>query len=690
MKIRFAVALSALLALPAATALAQNAATLPGKQYMDTTCKPCDDFYKYANGAWLDTAVMPPSYSSMGAGRDLFDRNQEALRRVLERSAKAIATEKNPTLKKLGILYSQLADSTRLDRMGASGLKSGLARIDAIKTEGDLTGAFAYFAIRGGGLGQLASPGFGMPFYFDPQPDPDDSRYVLGRIQQGGLGLQDRDLYFRSDAKSDTLRMHYVQHLAKTFELLGDDTQKAAGEADAVMKLELALADSSMSRVAQRDPHAIVHKMTTRELSALCPGVDWPAYFTAVGSPATSKSDSRLNVAMPNFMIGLNALLQSASLETWRNYLRVHYALRNQNWLGKAFADEAFHFNSQLTGQKAQQPQWKKAATQVDDAMGDALGQAYVQTEFPPSSKARVKEMVDNLQAALKERIASRPWMSEETKKQAIVKLDAMMKKIGYPDKWRDYTPLEIDPELTAVENLARCEQFKMSFVMAQVGKPVDRTIWGLTAPTVNAYYEPTTNEILFPAGILQPPYFDPKADDASNYGAVGMVIGHEITHGFDDEGRQFDSVGNLHNWWTDDDAKKFEVAAQRVVDQFNGYVAVDTLHVNGKLTLGENLADFGGLTVALEAYHRSLKGKAAPVIDGYTGDQRFFLAHAHAWRSMIRPELVRLIVLTNEHSPARFRVNGPLSNMPEFRAAFHCQSGDAMVRPDSERPEIW
>jgi predicted metalloendopeptidase len=626
----------------------------------------------------------------MGAGRDLYDRNQDALRRVLERSAASVASQKNPTLKKLGVLYAQLADSARLDRMGTAGLKAGFARIDAIQSRGDLTGAFAWFATRAIGLGQLANPGFGMPFYFDPQPDPDDSRYVLGRIQQGGLGLNDRDLYFRTDAKSDTLRQNYVAHLARVFALLGDDAQKAAAEADAVMKLELALADSSMSRVAQRDPHATVHKMTTRELMALCPAIDWPAYFNGVGAPAMANPEARLNVAMPNFMIGLNAQLQNAPLDAWRAYLRVHYTTRSIAWLGKPFADEAFRFGAQLTGQKAQLPLWKRAANQVDDALGDALGQAFVETEFPPSSKARVRAMVDNLQAALRERIRTRPWMSEATKKQAIIKLDAMLKKIGYPDQWRDYTALEIDPNLSAAENLQRCQQFNMSFFMRRIGKPVDRTVWGLTAPTVNAYYEPTTNEIVFPAGILQPPYFDPKADDASNYGAIGMVIGHEITHGFDDEGRQYDADGNLHNWWTDDDAKKFEVAAQKVVDQYNGYVAVDSLHVNGKLTLGENLADFGGLTVALEAYHRSLHGKPAPVIDGYTGDQRFFLAHAHAWRSMIRPELVRLIVLTNEHSPSRFRVNGPLSDMPEFRAAFHCQAGDPMVRPDNERPEIW
>jgi predicted metalloendopeptidase len=454
------------------------------------------------------------------------------------------------------------------------------------------------------------------------------------------------------------------------------------------MSLETALAESSMTLVAQRDPHAVYHKMAVKELAGLCPSIDWPTYFRGVGVPSLTAPTATLDVSMPHFFVGLQQQMEKAPIETWRAYLRVHCTRRTTAWLGKPFFDEGFHFGSLLSGAKAPDPQWKRAAVQSDDALGDALGKAFVETEFPPASKARVLEMVNNLQTAFRARIETRAWMSAETKKQALIKLAAIDKKIGYPDKWRDYSSLDLDPALSAAENLMRCQRFNLGIVMARIGKPVDRTEWGLTAPTVNAYYNPTRNEIVFPAGILQPPYFDAKADDATNYGAIGCVIGHEMTHGFDDQGRQYDARGALRDWWTPNDAKKFQAAAERVAHQYDGYVGVDTLHVNGQLTLGENLADFGGVTLSYYAYEHSLGGKPAPVVDGFTGEQRFFLGAAHGWRSKYRPEILRTIVLTNPHSPPYWRVIGPLSNMPEFRAAFGCKEGDAMVNAD--RPEIW
>ena len=660
----------------------------PGREFMDTSVSPCQDFFNYANGAWADTAQFPPAYVAIGAGRDLYDRNQLALHRVLERAAANVATEKDPVLKKLGALCVVLSDSARADPLGAKAIQPELDRIAAIRTRADLSSAFAWLAVRSLGLGQLANAGFGMPFYFADEIDPEKSTMEIGQLQQGGLGLPDRDFYFRTDPKSLELKNAYEAHLAKVLELVGDEPSTTAASAHAILALETALADSSMTLVAQRDPHAVYHKMSVKELAKLCPSIDWAAYFREVGVPALASPAATLDVSMPNYFIGLNHEVETVPLDVWRAYLRAHTTRRSLGWLGKPFFDEGFAFGSRLTGAKVPDPVWKRVATMCDDAMGDALGKAFVASEFPPSSKARVLEMVNNLQAAFRQRIQTRAWMSEATKKQALVKLDAIDKKIGYPDKWKDYASLELDPSLPAAEALMRCQRYKMALVMAKIGRPVDRTEWGLTAPTVNAYYNPLRNEIVFPAGILQPPFFDPGADDATNYGAIGSIIGHEMTHGFDDQGRQYDAKGALRDWWTADDAAKFKVEAEKVAAQYDSYVGVDTLHINGHLTLGENLADFGGETIAYYAYERSLGGKPAPVIDGFTGEQRFFLGSGHRSRLKLRPEILRTQVLTNPHSPNYWRIIGPLSDMPEFRAAWGCKDGDPMVRPDP--PQIW
>ena len=679
-------AFAALLLLVAANpVLAQSQ---PGREFMDRSCPPCRDFFKFANGAWVDTVQIPPDYSGVGTGREIFDRNQLAQRRVLERVGAGVANEKDPQLKKLGALYVALADSSRADRLGASAIRPGLDRIDAIHSRAELSPAFAWLAVRALGLGQLATPGFGMPFYFADEVDPYGDGMEIGQLQQGGLGLPDRDFYFRTDPKSLEIRRAYEAHVARTLVLLGEDSAKAKESASAILTLETALADSSMTLVAQRDPHAVYHKMTVKELAALCPSIDWAVYFREVGVPALASPATTLDVSMPHFFVGLNHQLESVPIDVWKEYLRVHFTRRSMGWLGRPFFDEGFAFGALLSGAKAPNPMWKRAAAQCDDAMGDALGKAYVATEFPPSSKARVRAMVDNIQAAFGERIASRTWMSETTKKQALVKLAAIDKKIGYPDKWKDYATLELAPSLSAAEALQRCQRYNLGRVMAKIGKPADRAEWGLTAPTVNAYYNPLKNEIVFPAGILQPPFFDPKADDATNYGAIGSIIGHELTHGFDDQGRQYDAKGALRDWWTAEDGKKFEVAAEKVAAQYDSYIGVDTLHVNGHLTLGENIADFGGETIAYYAYQRSLGGKPAPVVDGFTGAQRFFLGSAHRSRGKQRPEVLRTQVLTNPHSPTYWRIIGPLSIMPEFREAFGCKDGEPMARAD--RPEIW
>ena len=676
----------AIVALLPASVLAQSKGV--NKDYMDTTCQPCKDFYRYANGKWIDTAEIPASYTGIGAGREIFDRNQEALYRVLEKARAKAATETDPTLKKLGDLYTVLMDSTRTNSEGAAALAETMKRLDGIKTKEDLRKEFSRAVSMGVGAGFV---GAGLPFTFGAEPDPKQSTMTLGQIFQGGLGLPERDYYFRTDGKSDTLRQDYLAYMGHMFQLAGDSPEAAAAKAKQVMALETTLAESSMTRVAMRDPQKLYHKISVKDLGQLAPTIDWSAYFTEVGVPALAKPAAMVDCSAPGFVRQVGIQVDQTPIDVWRAYLEWHYLRAAAPWLDQKFFDESFAFQSKLVGTKSPLPRWKRASGAVDASMGEALGKAFVEENFPASSKARMVELVNNLQGAYRERIDQVTWMSPATKKQAVVKLDAIMKKIGYPDKWRDYSALQIDVKAPAIVNLWRAQAFESRRDLAKIGKAPDRTEWGMTPPTVNAYYNPQFNEIVFPAGILQPPQFDPNVDDAVNYGAIGMVIGHEITHGFDDEGRQYDSLGNLKDWWTDEDAKQFTARAQKVVDQFNGYVAVDTLHVNGKLTLGENIADLGGLTIAYHAWQRSLKGKPAPQsIDGFTPEQRFFLGYAQGWRRKLRPELIRLATLTDPHSPANWRVNGPTSNMREFQKAFGCKAGDDMVRPDDVRAEIW
>jgi len=669
----------------ATVAIAQTSGV--NKANMDTSVSPCQDFYRYTNGKWMDSAVIPPSYTGIGAAREIADKNQDILRQVLEKAAANVATEKDPTQKKVGLFYTALMDSASADKAGAAPIAEELKTIAAIKTPADLRTEFARLAKMGVGAG--FGPG-GMPFRIGAEPDRDNSAVNIGTISQGGLGLPERDFYFRQDPKSAAIRDAYVTYMTKTLQKTGDDEATAKKNADAILKLETTLADSSMSRVAMRDPHAIFHRTTVKELGALCPAIDWTAYFNEVGITVLASPTATLNVAQPMFMRQVNTLVTSTPIETWRAYLRFHVTRVAAPWLSTDFFMDNFAYSSLLSGQKEPQTRWKRASQVLDFTMGEAVGKAWVAVAFPPESKARVQEMVTNLHAVLNDRIASSPWMSEATKKQAAVKLNAILRKIGYPDTWRDYSAMKIEPGMSGAQMIRSAAAFEVNRRLSQINKPVDRGEWGMTPPTVNAYYNPTVNEIVFPAGILQPPYFDPKADEAFNYGAVGSVIGHETTHGFDDEGRQFDAQGNLKDWWTADDAAKFKDKAQKVVDQYNGYVAVDTLHVNGRLTLGENIADIGGLTIAFHAWQRSLHGKPAPVIDGFTGEQRFFLGYASEWRRKLRPESMRTAALTDPHSPAEWRVNGVVSDMPEFYKAFSCKSGDALVKADGQRPDIW
>jgi putative endopeptidase len=650
------------------------------RAYMDTTCAPCHDFYRYANGAWIDKATMPPSYTVIGAGREIFDRNTEVLYRVLEETRGKSATETDPTLKKLGAFYGTCMDSERADREGDAPIRPMLKRIAAISTRAQLQAEIA----------ALTLSFHAVPFRFGDEADPKQSSMAIGQIYQGGLGLPDRDYYFKTDSTSAGQRALYVAHVGRMFQLAGESEAQAKADADRVMAFETDLAKPQMTRVEQRDPDARYHKMSVAELTKLAPGMDWMAFFKATGVAGLANPTATLDVSQPEFVKAAAAKVASAPLADWKAYLTWHVLDGSADWLSTAYFNENFSFTSVLTGQRQPLTRWKRCSQVTDRALGEALGKAYVASAFSPEAKARALEMVNNLQAALGDRIDHLQWMSDATKAQAHVKLAAVLKKIGYPDTWRDYSAMKISPDSSFAANAQRAASWFVAWRLSNIGKPVDRMEWGMSPPTVNAYYNPTINEIVFPAGIMQPPQFDPLVDDALNYGGMGMVIGHEMSHGFDDEGRKYDAKGNLKDWWTADDAKQFEARAQKVVDQYNGYVAVDTLHVNGKLTLGENIADLGGVTIAYHAFEKSLEGKPRVNIDGFTPEQRFFLGYAQAWRRKIRPETTRQRTLTDPHSPSEWRVNGPLSNLPEFKQAWGCKTGDDMVRGEDVRAEIW
>ncbi len=650
------------------------------KAYMNTTVAPCDDFYKYANGTWADTAQIPSSYMALSAFRDVHDHNQEILRVAVEGAAANVANEQDVTVRKVGILYATLMDSLRSNREGVAPVQPLLAQVAGIKTAAELQAVIADFN----------ASGMNFPFVLASETDFKNSSRMIGALNQGGLGLPERDFYFRSDPKSEAVRKAYTDYAEKTFEMLGETPDQAQADVQKVMKLETSLADSSMTRVAMRQPEAIYHNVSVAELQAMAPGMDWAGYFKAAGLPTLAKPMGRLNVSVPSFARQISNLMKNTPIEDWRAYLRFAVVRSNSSWIGDDFFNERFKYQAAISGQKAPSTRWKRAVQAVDGVMGEAVGKAYVTKAFSPEAKASMQEMVDNLRASLGQSIAALDWMGPGTKAAAQQKLTAIMNKIGYPDTWRDYSALAIDAKKSANENMRLAVAFEQRRTWKQIDTPVDRTEWGITPSTVNAYYNPTFNEVVFPAGILQPPFFDPSADDAMNYGGIGTVIGHELTHGFDDEGRKFDAAGNLKMWWSDADNEHFKARAQRVVDQFNGYVGVDTLHVNGELTEGENIADLGGVKIAYYAYQKFLEKHGRKDIDGFTPEQRFFLGYAQLWRGKMRPEIQRTVILTDPHSPDNWRIIGPLSNSLEFRKAFGCKEGDNMVRPEDKRAQIW
>ncbi len=644
---------------------------------MDTTCSACEDFYAYANGGWLTRATIPAAYSVWGSFNELADKNDAVVHDILEHArANAPAAKPGSNEQKLGVFYGSCMDSAQAEAQGITPIQSTLDRIAALRTRDDVEQLIAEFH----------RDGMGVLFSFGGRQDPKNSQDVIAITGQGGLGLPDRDYYTRTDAKSRQLQQAYVAHVAEMLELSAEPATQATAQARRIMAIETQLANASMTRVEQRDPNAVYHKMTVAEAQRLTPHFQWQRFLRGVGA----KRVSVINVRQPEFLKTMDAMLDSVPVADWKAYLRWHVLDNAAPALSSAFVNEDFAFGRNFTGATELLPRWRRCLQATNFALGEALGEVYVRRTFTPEAKKRALEMVNNLQAALRDHILGAAWMSDTTKQQAIVKLEAFTKKIGYPDKWRDYSALEVKPG-PYVDNLLRARAWATARNLEKIGKPVDRTEWGMTPPTVNAYYNPSMNEIVFPAGILQPPFFNPTADDAVNYGGMGAVIGHEMTHGFDDQGRQFDAQGNLRDWWTASDAASYKSRAQRVADQFDSYTVVDTAtHVNGKLTLGENIADLGGLTIAYAALEKALAGQPRPKIDGFTPEQRFFLSWAQVWRQRARPEYLRSMVNTNPHSPGVWRVNGPLSNMAEFAQAFGCKPGDAMVRPPDQRAQIW
>lgn len=643
---------------------------------LDTTCAPCTNFYQFANGGWIARNPIPPAYSQWGSFNELADHNTEELRGVLEDAAANRAAGASPDVRKLGEFYASCMDTVAIERAGAAPIRPELARIAALRTPADLR---RYVIDRQGA-------GVGLLFGFGSRQDARNSSEVIGGIRQGGLGLPDRDYYLRDDPRTVALRKAYQRHVANDLILAGETRDAAVRDAASILALETALARASLTRVQQRDPHLTYNRKTPAELATLAPGFDWPAFFAAQHVPATTP----VTVQNPHFLTTADSMLGATPVPIWRAYFRWMLVRRAAPMLSRAFVDEDFAFTRELTGAREQLPRYKKCIRAADGEMGEALGQAYVKKYFTPEAKARALEMVNNLKAAFRERLETREWMSDSTRAMALAKLEAFAQKIGYPDRWRSYATMAVRPGNSFYANVMAATAYANADDNARIGKPVDRTRWGMTTPTVNAYYNPPMNEIVFPAGILQPPFFDPRADDAVNYGGMGAVIGHEMTHGFDDQGSQYDAHGNLRQWFTDSDLKNFRARTTAYAEQFDRHTILDSVHVNGKLTNGENIADLGGLTIAYAALEKALAGKPRPLIDGFTPEQRFFLAWAQIWRNNITPEAARLRIATDPHSPGIWRTNGPLANMPEFAKAWGCKAGDRMVLPPDQRVAIW
>jgi endothelin-converting enzyme/putative endopeptidase len=644
---------------------------------INKSVNPCQDFYHYACGNWLNNNPIPADESSWSTFDVLYQRNQEILRGILENAEKHQSDSEVD--QKIGAFYQSCMNEETIQQKGTTPLQPELERIAKINTQSELLEEVA----------RLHERQIEVFFQFGPEPDPHNAEMTIANVDQGGIGLPERDFYFRTDAKSVEIRKKYVEHIAKVFEVAGVHAADARKKSATVMSIETQLAKASLDVTSRRNPQALVHEMDKQQLSTLSPGFSFDQFFVQVKSP----NFSTLNVSDPGFVRAVNQVVTSRSMPDLREYLTWHYLNASARLLTRAFVDENFDFYGKvLTGVTELKPRWKRCVAATDDELGEALGKEYVEKTFGEQGKQRTLEMVHEIETEMAKDLESVNWMSADTKKQALAKLNAVTNKIGYPNKWRDYSSVQIVDD-DYFGNWYRANEFESKRERDKIGKPVDRAEWGMTPPTVNAYYDPTENNINFPAGILQPPFYSNKADDAVNYGAVGVVIGHELTHGFDDEGRKFDADGNLKDWWQKQDAERFNDLAQCFVNEYGSFEPVPGVKLNGKLTLGENTADNGGLRLAYMALMQDLGSKSIPPSqkeDGLTQAQQFFLGYAQVWCENMRPEEARLRAQTDPHSPGADRTNGVVRNFPPFDEAFGCKSGDAMYVAPGKGCRVW
>ena len=641
---------------------------------MDLSVKPGDNFYLYANGTWLKNNPVPASKTRWGSFDLLRQTSLDRLKLLVEDASKN--TSKNSLYQRVGDLYEAAMDSAALEKSGYAPIKPQLDSLNAITTYDEVLHQIETLRTQGVG---------GVLFGFSVGQDDRNVNEYIPALRQGGTSLPDRDYYLKNDARSQTIRTEYVKYVTDMFKLVGDDDATAQKKAQQILNLETALAKAQMSRVEMRDPIKTYNKFSIADFNKLTPTLDWKAMLAEM---KVTSADSIL-CNNPSFFKTANSLLSAVPVDVWKAYLQWAVIKNNAAYLSSNFVNRQFAFNQVLSGQKQITPRWQRMSSMVDNNLGELLGQLYVEKYFNDAAKQRMLALVKNVQQTFANRIHRLDWMSDSTKQQAIIKLNAIVNKIGFPDKWETYNGVVINRN-DLLGSLKSVNEWAYNDMVSHMGKPVDKTKWGMTPPTINAYYNPTNNEIAFPAGILQFPFFDANADDAVNYGGIAAVIGHELTHGFDDEGRQYAADGNLKDWWTADDAKKFTERADKVVAQYAGFVVNDSLHINGNLTLGENLADLGGLNIAYEAFKNTDEGKSNKKIDGFTPDQRFFLSWAQVWRSNILTDYAAQLILVDPHSPGMYRCNGPVSNIDAWYAAFDVKPGDKMYKPENERIKVW
>jgi putative endopeptidase len=641
---------------------------------MDQSVKPGDNFYLYANGNWLKNNPVPASKTRWGSFDMLRQTSLDRLKLLTDDAS--VNTSKNSLYQRVGDLYAAAMDSAAIEKLGYQPIKAELSRLNSLTTSDEVLNEIV--TLRSRGIG-------GVLFGFSVEQDDKNVNQYIPALRQGGTSLPDRDYYLKNDARSQNIRNEYVKYVNDMFKLVGDDEATAQRKAQNILSLETALAKAQLSRVELRDPVKTYNKFSVADFSKTTSGLDWSAMLVSM---KVSKADSIL-CNNPTFFKTANSLLSAVPLDTWKAYLQWAIIKNTAAYLSSDFVNRQFQFSQVLSGQKQITPRWQRMSGMVDNNLGELLGQLYVEKYFNDAAKQRMLALVKNVQQTLADRINRLDWMSDATKQQAMGKLNAIVNKIGFPDKWETYEGVVINRN-DLLGSLRSVNEWAYNDMVNHMGKPVDKTKWGMTPPTINAYYNPANNEIVFPAGILQFPFFDPNADDAVNYGGIAAVIGHELTHGFDDQGRQYAADGNLKDWWTEDDAKKFTERADKVVAQYAGFVVNDSIHVNGNLTLGENLADLGGLNIAYEAFKKTEEGKSNKKIDGFTPDQRFFLSWAQVWRSNILPDFQSQLILTDPHSPGMYRCNGPVQNIDAWYAAFNVQPGDKMYKAENERIKIW